>query len=320
MRVAVVRIPDPLSDVPGKPLDDRDAIAVAAAGFQLSGCFAPRFVVMGFGPGSTDTWSRLLDWLGDVPRWGRGVVPKSVEDAPRAILGWARALGGKAPSLATEGDILVLVDGEGWAALSSPLAAAAVSEAAAACFVAEYSASGWQSRVISLGGGVNFRANCGPSERRTLRTPEQGRPVGNGAPDREWSMYLPRRNDLLCTLDFPLLDGHGYRLPGRPLAGMTIDVNWADHTCLFSRWEVVQVSNERFIVEDSLDKRWEWPLSDWDAWLRRRTEEGVVSVQLPGCPQGWCAGCDGGVVGAQQYEGEEAAIAKARVVARKGVK
>lgn len=272
-------------------------------------------------PTVSDYEWRVLAWIDDwTPRMGGLTALTDYADFKRMIAKlrrrYAKELAsGKVPARAGQ-DVVCFVSPATLDALAPLLGVGVPTENVGAIWVLEAVAGEW--RVTANWPG---RAPGDPAPRtaptpRIPRDASAGRAKGRPGPDRPWEEYLRAREEELAAGDTPLLDAHGQRLPGRPLVGLAVDVQWGPNVCLFSRLEIMKVEGGQFCLERIAGGEVRFDVEHWDSWLRRRLEEGVVTVHLPECAIGWCSGCDGGVVGRETYPGEAEAVAAGRAVPR----
>ncbi|GDX78289.1 hypothetical protein LBMAG42_01000 [Deltaproteobacteria bacterium] len=218
---------------------------------------------------------------------------------------------GKVPAGAGE-DIVCFVSAATVDALAPVLGDGVPRENLAPIWVLEATDGRWRVSTVWPGRAPGDLAPMTVPTARTPRDASAGKAKGRPAPDRPWEEYLASAEEALVVSDAPLLDAQGHRLPGRPIVGLQIDVQWGEHVCLFTRLEILKVEEGQFWVERIAGGEYRFGVEQWDSWLRRRLLEGIVTVHLPECDIGWCAGCDGGVIGKEPYLGEDEAIVAAR--------
>lgn len=271
--------------------------------------------------GVVDLEGRLLAWCDKwTPRMGGLLVLEN----PAALVPLIKMLrrryakelaAGKVPAGAGE-DIVCFVPPATVEALAPLLGVGVPAENIAPIWILELINGSWGVAAVWPG-----RAPGDPAP-MTVPTPRIPRDASSGPlkrrpdPDRPWEEYLRTAEEALVVSEAPLLDAHGQRPPGRPIVGLQIDVQWGENVCLFSRLEILKVEEGQFWVERNAGGEIAFALGDWDSWLRRRLVEGIVTVHLPECEIGWCWGCDGGVVGKEEYAGEAEAILAGRARGR----
>ncbi|GDX83875.1 hypothetical protein LBMAG42_56860 [Deltaproteobacteria bacterium] len=310
-----------------EPLPDADALAAVEAGRWLnSRGVNPGLVILEHRSAAHDTAGRAMagrdKWI---PALSAQAIPTDTADFPRSVEVWRRRMakekrGERYPKVGAGDDLLLVLGAttvEALAELLAPSGLVVPPGNRGATWVLDEIDGRWQATEVLQGRAQGELAPMAPPVARQPRPAGLGRVSGRTEPDRPWEEYLPGREHQLVSGEGALLDAHGQRLPGRPIVGLSIDVQWGESRMLFSRVEILSVDEESFEVERVSTGSLRFALADWSAWLRRRLLEGVVTVHLPECDIGWCGGCDGGLVGEQPYPGEEAALVAGRAVGRR---
>lgn len=309
MRVVVVRYCPPSDEAIG-------AMVEAGRWLRAQGV-NPGLIARESLPMAADIESRVLAWCDKwTPRMGGVPTLKNAAAFLTLIKKLRRRYerelaNGKVPAGAGE-DLVCFVSAATVEALAPFLGDGVPTENLGVIWVSSQAGGAWTVEATWRGRVPGDPAPMTAPTPRIPRDASAGKAKGRPAPDRPWEEYLASAEEALVVSEAPLLDAQGHRLPGRPIVGLQIDVQWGEHVCLFTRLEILKVEEGQFWVERIAGGEFRFGVDEWDSWLRRRLLEGIVTVHLPECDIGWCAGCDGGVIGKESYLGEDEAIVAAR--------
>lgn len=318
MRLAIVRHHPTPAGPHRVPISDEAALAAVETGRWLqSRGLNPGLAAKEHAGGMSETEWRLLPWCVRYTPTISGLAPLIDAAAFTQLVTklerrYAKEVRGPRFPAGAGDDLVYVASAESVATISALSDADLPFKNLASAWILERDAAGWRVAATWPGRPPGQPARMPPARPVQVVV---GRATTRAVHDRPWEEYLPFREDDLGPADVALLDGHGRRLPGRPLVEMTVDCQWGEHSALFTRWEVIAADDDGFTLEGAAGGPRRYPQEAWSGWLRRRRLEGLVTVCVPECAPGWCYGCDGSVVGERPYEGEEAAIRAAGALA-----